>query len=156
MAKKIAIILGVVIVVLLGILVFYNPAPKPSNSGSEMALMMSPDNHVMVNAPEPNTAIASPVSISGTVTGGGWFFEGTFPVEVLDANGTVLGQGQAQAKPTSTWTSTGTVNFVATISFKQPQTATGSIMFAKDNPSGAVANAESFNIPVMFSAGTAQ
>ena len=80
--------------------------------------------------------------------GGGWFFEASFPVKVVDADGIVLGQGQAQAQ--GDWMSTGTVPFVASISFATPYSATGTIVLAKDNPSGMLQNDLPLRVPVAF------
>src|SRR5258708_31511018 len=64
-----------------------------SGSGSSV----SSDGRVKVTLPGANDIITSPVSVVGTVTGGGWLFEASFPVKVLDGDGTVLGQSTAQA-----------------------------------------------------------
>jgi hypothetical protein len=152
-AKFIAIALAAVIVILLGVLIFVNPQQK-GNLATDSATMMpnyptSPDGHVRVGDPIPGQIVTSPGTISGWVTGGGWFFEATFPVKVVDADGTVLGAGRAEAKQ-GEWTSTGTVLFMGTISFSTPHSATGTVVFLKDNPSGAPYNDESFSVPVRF------
>src|SRR6185436_9263163 len=99
--KKVTIVLAVIIVVLLGVLIFVAPSKAPevtppggvATSTVGSGALTSSDGHVQVTAPHAQDVITSPVSITGTVTGGGWFFEASFPVKVLDANGTVLGQG---------------------------------------------------------------
>lgn len=147
--KVVVVVFAIIIVVLLGVLIFVQPAKGPASpvpAGTEAAV--SPDGHVLVMSPLPNMLVSSPLSISGAVAGGGWFFEAVFPVKVLDGDGTVLGQGQAQAL--SDWMTTSTVPFGATITFSAPHYAAGSIVFAKDNPSGAPQNAEEFSVPVKF------
>ena len=147
--KNLVIALAVIIVVLLGVLIFYNPAQGPTIPTTPTGTT-SPDGHVVVMSPAPNATITSPFVVQGAVTGGGWFFEATFPIKVLDANGTVIGQGLAQAK--SDWMSTGTVPFSASITFTKPATATGTIVFTKDNPSAnPVNNGQPFDIPIVFS-----
>jgi hypothetical protein len=151
--KIIAIAFAVIIVVLVGVLVFVKPVqgptvPGPSHQTSTTEYATSPDGRLVVRSPLPGALVSSPLAISGTVTGGGWFFEAVFPVEVLDGNGTVLGQGQAQAQ--SDWMTTGTVPFAAEISFTAQRYATGTVVFAKDNPSGMPQNAEDLRIPVRF------
>ncbi|HVN26727.1 MAG TPA: Gmad2 immunoglobulin-like domain-containing protein [Candidatus Paceibacterota bacterium] len=155
--KALVVVLAVIIVALLGVLIFYNPkpatpAPGPS-FGATSTVALSLDGHVAVTIPQAGASVASPVSIAGTVTGGGWFFEATFPVKVLDATGAMIGEGQARA--TADWMSTGTVPFSASVSFRAPATATGSIVFSKDNPSGDPARDESFAVPVVFASSTA-
>jgi len=141
-AKYIAIAFAVIMVVLLGILIFVNP---PKKDGT---MPTSPDGRVRIANIFSDQVIISPVSVNGSVTGGGWFFEATFPIKIMDADGTVLGQGQARAE--GDWMSTGTVPFSAAISFSAPHFTTGTILFTKDNPSGLPGNSEFFSIPVRF------
>jgi hypothetical protein len=144
--KIIAITLGIVIVILLGVLVFVQPAKSPVRT--LVIAAKSPDGHVRIFEPMPDELVSSSIAVSGDVTGGGWFFEGVFPIKVLDGKGAVIGQGQAQAL--SDWTSMGTVPFSATLSFSAPRTATGTIVFSKDDPSGAPWGVQSFSVEVKF------
>jgi hypothetical protein len=154
LAKALVVLLGVIIIALLGILFFYNPAKAPTlppdNVGGAKILQptMSADGHTGVTAPQPGALITSPATIIGIVTGGGWFFEGSFPAKVLDGDGAILGKGTAQAQ--ANWTSTGTVPFTAIIQFTAPRYATGTVVLSKDNPSGAPQNDTSLSIPVRF------
>ena len=154
------IVLGVIIVVLLGVVLFYAPAKAPqvapsgsassgtSASPSSTAPVVSSDGHVSVTSLHPGDIVHSPLTITGTVTGGGWFYEATFPVKVMDADGAVIGSGTAQAQ--GEWTTSATVPFTATVSFVAPQYATGTVVLSKDNPSGNPANDLSLSIPVTF------
>ncbi len=148
--KVVVAVFTVVIVILLGLLIFVNPAKGPSAPGVNETIQpaTSPDGHVVVSAPLPDALVVSPVSISGAVTGGGWFFEASFPVKVLDGDGAVIGEGQARAQ--NNWMSTGTVPFSGSITFSVPKYANGTVVFAKDNPSGMPQNAEEFSVPVRF------
>lgn len=153
--KIIVIVFAVIIVILLGTLIFVKPVQGPtvpgtSTTGTPQPLVSS-DGHLAVTAPIANATIASPVSVSGSVTGGGWFFEAVFPVKVLDGDGTVLGQGPAQAggEPGS-WMTTDTVPFSAMMTFTTPKYATGTVVFAKDNPSGLPQNAGELRVSVRF------
>ena len=140
---------------LMGIIIFV-PAPKAPSAGGNggvISPVISPDGRVKIDAPSAHAAVSSPVKISGSVTGGGWFFEGSFPVKVVDANGAVLGSGQAQAL--FDWMSTGTVPFSAAISFAKPHSSSGAVVFSKDNPSGLPQNDMSFEVPIIFSASSA-
>jgi hypothetical protein len=145
--KILVIAFGVIIVVLLGVLLFVSPVQGPTlplNATSSPPTASGPK----VTLPGTNDIITSPVSVVGTVTGGGWFFEASFPVKVLDGDGTILGQSPAQAG--SEWMTTGTVPFAAHITFKAPKYATGTILLEKDNPSGLPQNAGEFRVPVRF------
>ena len=152
--KALAIVFAVIIIVLLGVLFFYNPAKAPQlppdNVGGAKILQptMSADGHLGVTAPQPGALVTSPVTVIGTVTGGGWFFEATFPVKVLDSDGAVLGAGTAEAQ--ADWMSTGTVPFTAIVQFTAPHGVTGTVVLSKDNPSGLAKIDGSLSIPVRF------
>jgi hypothetical protein len=154
LVKILVVALGVVIVVLLGVLIFYNPAKAPQlppdNVGGAKILQptLSADGHLGVTAPQPGALVTSPITVIGTVTNGGWFFEGSFPVKVVDGDGTVLGIGTAQAQ--ADWTSTSSVPFTAIVQFSMSHGVTGTVVLSKDNPSGLAQNAISLSVPVRF------
>ena len=145
-----AVFLAVVIVVLLGVLVFVKPAHSPIISSPLQGDCSASSGCPTVVSPSVGAIISSPVAVNGWITGGGWFFEGSFPIKVIDADGTVLGQGPAQAQPPENWTSTGTVIFIGNISFAKPHSATGTIVLSKDNPSGLPQNDASLSVAVKF------
>lgn len=146
-AKILVVLMAVIIIALLAVLIFYpGPAKAPMTAGSQSVI--SSDGHLAVASLKSGNLVRSPLTVTGTVTGGGWFFEATFPVKVLDGNGTELGVAAAQAQ--ADWTSTGTVPFTAVVQFSAPQYATGTVVLSKDNPSGAPQNDESLSIPVRF------
>jgi hypothetical protein len=147
--KKLAIFLGVVIFTLLGILLFVKPAKSPTTGNSPiLAEAISPDGRLHVVLPRVDDVVISPLVASGTVTGGGWFFEASFPIKVLDADGRVLGKGVVKAG--GDWMSAGEVPFSANITFTKPKYATGTVVFSRDNPSGDPKNAEELHVPVRF------
>jgi hypothetical protein len=145
----IAIAFAVVIFILLGFLFFVpvGKAPSSTVSVARQTTISSPDGGIVITLPEKDPVIVSPLVATGTAKGN-WFFEASFPVKVLDGDGTVLGQGPAQAQ--GDWMTTGTVPFSVTLSFLTPHFVTGTIMFLKDNPSGLPQNAGSFSVPVRF------
>jgi hypothetical protein len=151
--KITALVFAVLIVVLLGAVLFWQPARGPivANNTTSTPDMISADGHMEVLFPLPGALLISPATVIGKVKGGGWFFEATFPVKILDGDGTVIGQGvvNAEGEPGS-WMSTGTVPFSGQITFTTPKYATGTIVFEKDNPSGAENNAMEFSLPVTF------
>ena len=144
--KTIIIVLTVIIVILLGAILFVQFAKGPTMPSPTSRPAVSTDGTFTVSAPIMNTAIVSPVAIAGQAMG--WYFEAVFPVKILDGDGTVLGEGQAQAQ--SDWMTTSSVPFSATISFTNPKYATGTIVFRKDNPSGLPKYDEEFTLPVRF------
>jgi len=162
--KKVVIILGVVILALIGVLLLVQPVKGPTTenmpsssaatSGAQDVNFVSgqpaqsPDGHLRVSKPSVGQLVSSPVTLIGNVSGGGWFFEAVFPVKILDAAGTVLGSGQSQAQ--GDWTATIPVPFSATIAFAKPHSATGTIVFARDNPAGSPQHAQELRVPIKF------
>lgn len=111
----------------------------------------SKSNMITVSSPlVAGVAAALPqvATISGTARGM-WFFEGTFPVEVVDQEGNVVGRGQAKAE--GKWM---TENFVPYTVNIQTTGATvgamGSILLKKDNPSGEEDKNDLLEVPVIF------
>lgn len=91
--------------------------------------------------------VSSPLTITGRARG--VYFEGSFPIELVDGNGKTLVQGTAQAQ--GDWMTSEFVPFTATLTFAKPTTATGTLIFRNDNPSGLPENSIEYRIPVRFS-----
>lgn len=104
-------------------------------------------NLIKVVSPQKNSVIQSPVVITGEARGY-WFFEASFPIDIKDSNGEVIGGGIATAQ--GEWMTEDFVPFTANISFTSPQTATGSIVLKKDNPSGDPIRDDALVLPVSF------
>ena len=97
--------------------------------------------------PVPNEEVESPLTIAGEARGN-WYFEATFPIEIIDAEGKVLGRGFATAQ--SEWMTTEFVPFTSELEFEESTTDTGTLILHKDNPSGLPAHDDSIEIPVRF------
>jgi len=102
---------------------------------------------IRIDSPRPNQTISSPLIIQGEARGT-WFFEGDFPVYLLDDNGKELKIGIARAK--SDWMTENFVLFEAKIEFQQPKIKTGVLVFKKDNPSGLLEHDDELRMPVRF------
>lgn len=100
-----------------------------------------------LSSPVPNQVIHSPLSVAGEAPGF-WFFEASLPVKLLDGNGKTLAVAPAQAQ--GDWQTSNFVPFLATLSFENPSTPTGTLVIAKDNPSGLPENAQEISFPVRF------
>lgn len=146
--KALAIVLGIIIIVLLAVLIFYPGPAKQGPTAPVLQPVMSSDGHLAVASLHAGDLIASPLTVTGTVTGGGWFYQATFPVKVVDSDGIELGVAAAEAQ--ANWISTGTVPFTAIIQFSVPQDATGAVVFSDNNPSGTSQDNLSLSIPVRF------
>lgn len=103
---------------------------------------------IKVFSPLPGANISSPVLVRGEARGQ-WYFEASFPVRLLDANGRELGVVVAQAQ--GEWMTTEFVPFQTSLSFQTPTTATGTLVLERDNPSGLPEHADEVRIPVRFS-----
>lgn len=91
--------------------------------------------------------ISSPIAVRGTARGY-WFFEASFPVEIQDISGRVLGRGIATAE--GEWMTEGFVPFKTEIFFDAGNTKSGFLVFKKDNPSDLPEFDDELRIPVVF------
>lgn len=107
------------------------------------------NDRIRITSPVSGQAITSPVRLTGEAVGG-WYFEASFPVQILDANGTVIGQGPVQAQ--GEWMTPEFVPFDTTLTFTKPTTPTGFVRFMNDNPSGLPENQHQVDVPVTFTA----
>lgn len=105
-------------------------------------------NLIVLENPKPNSRVGSVITLSGNARGY-WFFEATFPIDVLDANGKIVGQGYGEAK--GEWMTENFVPFESVITLKEnPQTTKGSVVLRKDNPSGDPERDDSLIVPISF------
>lgn len=92
--------------------------------------------------------IKSPLELTGEARGT-WFFEASFPVEIMDGDNNILAQGLAQAH--GDWMTENLVPFTITdLKFEPPLTDKGTLVLKKDNPSGLPANDDHLTIPIRF------
>lgn len=104
-------------------------------------------DQIKVTKPLPNQLVESPLTIEGEARGT-WFFEATFPVKLMDADGGLVAIHFAQAQ--GEWMTEDFVLFKAELIFEKPSTDTGILILEKDNPSGLPENDASIEIPVIF------
>lgn len=91
--------------------------------------------------------VTSPLIITGEARL--WYFEGTFPVRLVDARGRSIAEGYASAD--GDWMTEDWVPFTAELSFpNQISGSTGKLLLIKDNPSGLVEHDDRVEIPVRF------
>jgi hypothetical protein len=114
------------------------PAAAPRHPKSDL---------IRVQTPLPDAVVHSPLRVSGEARGT-WFFEASFPVTLLDAHGRALVQTHAQAK--GEWMTESFVPFESELRFETPSTDTGTLVLAKDNPSGLPEHADELRLPVRF------
>ncbi len=105
------------------------------------------EDRIRVSNISPNQLVTSPLTIEGFARGY-WYFEASFPVELIDGDGKRLALEPAHAK--SNWMTDAFVPFSVTLSFSKPKTATGTLILHRDNPSGLPENDDELRIPVRF------
>lgn len=165
--QKVALaLIALLLVVGGGVLLFTNrrdssPIPPPSPTSTPIVPTSTPpvpptptstDALIRVTTPTPNLLVRSPLAVRGEARGS-WYFEGSFPVRLLDANGTELAVTPAQAY--RDWMTADLAPFSAELSFGTPTTETGTLVLEKDNPSGLPEHAAEYRIPVRFASSTA-
>lgn len=104
-------------------------------------------NLIRISTPRPNQTIYSPLVVQGEARGT-WFFEASFPVRLFDGNGKEIALAVAQAQ--DEWMTESFVPFKTELTFENPETATGTLVLEKDNPSGLPENADELRVPVRF------
>ena len=103
---------------------------------------------IIVDAPLPGAQISSPLILKGKARGI-WFFEGDFPVLLLDAHGNRIAEGYASAK--GEWMTKNFVNFEGLLHFRDAFSGTkGSLVLKKDNPAGLPQFDDALEIPISF------
>ncbi len=127
------------------------PTPPPvatlSPSGSPTSLEARLDDLIVVTSPVQGAQVTSPITIKGSARGS-WYFEGVFPVVLLDSTGKEIARSKAQAQ--GEWTTADYVPFTATLTFPTPATTAGTLVLEKDNPSGLPENDKNLSISVTF------
>ncbi len=134
-------------------LLAYSVVVKNDQDGDPTSPPDSTDMSDLIQVTEPsvNATVTSPLTVTGNARGS-WYFEASFPITVLDANGKKIGQGAAQAL--DEWMTIDLVPFSANITFTPSSTGTGTLLLENDNPSGLPENAKELRIPIVFSTAT--
>jgi glucose/arabinose dehydrogenase len=102
---------------------------------------------IIVTIPKLTSSVESPLTVQGRARGF-WFFEGSFPVRLEDANGKIIATGIATAQ--REWMTEDFIPFEAILKFAKPSTSDGTLILEKDNPSGLPEHDASIKIPVQF------
>lgn len=107
---------------------------------------------ITVELPFPGAVTGKDFSVIGKARGT-WFFEASFPIEVLDKDGKSLATGiaQAQADPDTgeiNWMTENFVSFKADIKIPEFYIGPATLILKKDNPSGLPENEASISFPI--------
>ncbi len=105
-------------------------------------------NIIVVASPIKDAEISSPLTVAGRARGQ-WFFEGSFPIVLIDSYGNTIAEGHATAQ--GSWTTTEFVKFAGSLQFDNYiKGSKGTIILRRDNPSGLPENDDSIIIPIIF------
>ena len=164
--SKIFIIMFVMTVIAAATVFIFNNAQNEPNYCVQEAMLCSDGSYVSrvgpnceftacpkedlirVDTPRANEIISSPLIVRGMARGV-WFFEGSFPIKLLDENGNILAQIPAQAQ--GEWMTNDFVPFEAKINFSVPVVQNGVLVLEKDDPSGLPEHADELRMPILFS-----
>ena len=103
---------------------------------------------ILLDSPRPGAAVSSPLAIKGQARGT-WFFEGDFPVILLNSQGKKIAESYATAK--GEWMTQDFVEFEGSISFNSGLSGRrGTLVLKKDNPTGLAQFDDKLEIPVSF------
>lgn len=105
-------------------------------------------DRIRVAKPYAWERVSSPLLVEGNARGT-WYFEASFPVELLDASGNSIAQVPAQAQ--GEWMTEDFVFFQTILEFPpQPPGSVGMLVLHKDNPSDLRQYDDEVRIPVRF------
>lgn len=149
-----------IVLVVFGILFWALTKAVPKTPVVTIPDTMTPDkapaekvDRIVVASPLPESTVsASPVIIKGRARGT-WFFEATAPVDIVNWDGLIIGQGYISVDAPYSWMTTDFVPFTGTITYDATQLGAykyGWIIMKKDNPSGDPALDESLEFKILF------
>ena len=107
---------------------------------------------ISINNVYRGDTISNPLIIKGKAVGN-WFFEATAPVEIVNYNGDIIGNGYIQVDEGYDWMTTEMVPFTGMIAFNFDNFGmykNGKIILKKSNPSGEVKFDDSLEININF------
>lgn len=102
---------------------------------------------IMVTSPYAGSVTDKEFFIKGKARGG-WYFEASFPVQILDKDGGVLVSTQAEAQ--GDWMTSEFVPFTARITIPKKYTGVATVVLKKDNPSGLPEKDASISFKVLI------
>lgn len=126
---------------------------KPDDTMAPEPAPAQKEGLITVYSPLPESTVsASPVSIKGKAVGN-WFFEASAPVDIVNWDGLIIGQGYVTVDEGYNWMTTDMVPFSGTVSYDASKLGAykyGWIIVKKDNPSGEPQFDDSLEFKVLF------
>lgn len=100
---------------------------------------------IVVTSPLPGATIPATFTVTGQARGS-WYFEASFPLEVVSATGEQLVRMPVQAE--GEWMTTNFVPFSAQVTLPTTYKGAAILILHNDNPSGLPENEKSISIPI--------
>lgn len=123
------------------------PTPTPATPAPEPTLTEPLSARVSITQPVSGAEVGGSFTVSGKAPGN-WYFEASFPIQVRDAQGTVIARTHATAQ--SDWMTTELVAFTATVHIEGGYKGPADLILLRDNPSGLPENDDSTTIPIII------
>jgi len=147
--KKSLVLIGIIIVAIISMALVFDWGRRGSIiSVIDLNVSSTSSMPIVLYNIKDNQTIKSPVKIEGKARGN-WFFEASFPVKLVDADGNVITSTTAIAQ--SDWATTSFVDFIATVEYtKSTSTDRALLILSNDNPSGNPDFNQSIFVPVIL------
>lgn len=157
---KTHLILGFLIVLVLGLAVWVGffresavselpslpqPPTPPEVLADEFVYSNASSDMIQVSLPFPRAVVGREFAVIGEARGY-WFFEASFPVEVIDQNGAIIARGIASSE--GDWMTEAFVPFRADLAIPDDFTGTATVVLRRDNPSGLLENDALISFPI--------
>jgi hypothetical protein len=132
------IILGIIIIVLAGVLLF-----MPRQAKTPVVINAE---GLQIDSPKSGQEVSSPLEITGITNGWNGFEGQVGTVQLLDYKGNKVTEGILTA--TTDWTKP-PVNFKATLTFSVKTPGPMTLLFKSENPSGDPASDKTISLPII-------
>jgi len=142
---KILIVLIIVLVALFGISRLLHKDQPEAPQSEKISYQNASSDLVSIDLPFPGAVVGKEFSVLGKARGT-WYFEASFPVEVLDKDGKRLVSVPAAAQ--GDWMTENFVPFKADLKIPSSYIGRATLILHKDNPSGLPQNEASVSIPI--------
>ncbi len=148
--KTFYLVLGILII---GFLVWLGLSNKnvetqePAVETPEIVYVNSNDDMIVPELPFPGAVTGKEFSVIGKARGN-WYFEASFPVEVLDEDGNTLAKSYATAQ--GEWMTTEFVPFKGEVKIPETYIGPATLVLHKDNASGEPDKDASISFPIVI------
>lgn len=141
-------IIIVIILIGLGLLLMSNNSKTPDlSTRPAIEYVNASDDIIRVTLPYPGAVTGKEFKVIGEARGT-WYFEASFPIEVLDKDGNVLVQTHATAQ--KEWMTEDFVPFEADIKVPESYIGLATLVLHKDNPSDIREKDASMSFPFII------